>query len=104
MLLFWPIFVFLDLTNLETWEWPANHDLALLSLGAVMAATGNLALMAGVALLPSPLVVSIATIVQVGKALRATLNCISMFHFFCDEMMELVDACDTTYSAHVMGC
>jgi len=63
LLLFWPGFPFLDLAGIEAWEWPPPNELAMLSIGAAMAAAGNIALMASLSLLPGPLIASVAALV-----------------------------------------
>jgi len=47
----------------------------MLSIGAVMAATGNVALMAGLAVLPSPLLASVAALVTTPVQFAVDLVC-----------------------------
>eukprot|EP00041_Stephanoeca_diplocostata_P017921 m.370438 g.370438 ORF g.370438 m.370438 type:complete len:532 (+) comp20859_c0_seq1:210-1805(+) len=62
LLCFWPIFVILDYTKLETFEWPTAVQARNLAIGASLASSGNVALMIGLTLLPNPLIASIATL------------------------------------------
>ena len=64
LFLFWPMFFILNATGFEPFAWPSAEELRLLSLGATMAASGNLSSMAAVALLPSPFLVSVAILCQ----------------------------------------
>ena len=62
LLLFWVGFYILSITKVEVFAWPTVAQLKRLSVGATMAFTGNLALMEGLALLPNPLIVSVAAL------------------------------------------
>jgi len=63
LLFFWPWFVVLDVTKWSVFELPDAHTLGMLTLGASTASIGNVCLMAGLALLPGALIVSLASLV-----------------------------------------
>lgn len=62
LLVLWIGMVILNYTGVEIFEIPSHHEFEMISIGASITSTGCIALMVGLALLPSPLIVSIATL------------------------------------------
>lgn len=63
ILFFWVGFIILNYSKIEPFEMPTSEQFKTLAMIATITSTGCLALMYGIALLPNPLIVSVATLV-----------------------------------------
>lgn len=63
LFVFWIFFVILDYTGVEKFKWPTQYQAEQLAIGASITSTGCIAIMVGLALLPNPLIVSVASLV-----------------------------------------
>eukprot|EP00729_Bicosta_minor_P014610 gene14610-13163_t len=63
LFVFWIFFVIFNYAGVEKFQWPTQYQAQQLAIGASITSTGCIAIMVGLAMLPNPLIVSVASLV-----------------------------------------